>query len=464
MGRSGYETTNIWSAEEPETPFSICSADTPEIEEEHPLFKLKDLFLHVAMEAYMQVNERGRQQNETMEAIEGNIEISIESVDQEHDTNDRPRKRGRLSDCASTVAGEKKSQRASTRRRTQDRRLWLACPYAKKDPVRYRRCYGYFLGRVRDVKQHLTRCHRKPICCPICNEIFDDEDEKDVHIRSQSCARRPSIKIEGISEKQKKELGHRLSSKLPEDQQWFAVWDTLFSPHPRPKTPYRDRELSEDLCVFQDFMTARGPTLLADFLETKGVTTSNLPNEERDLESFNKEILGEGLQLIIDQWTADSATAIEQRSATQSLRSSPTVDSGIALQIGCPKTIERHKTENPSGSDFINSSSDDKKRLKDNARNTHSASGMAGNAGNTEKGTATFQAHDGPGHHTQSIMDWTTNPSEDFSMDSFQNRTEISNSLDMSQFAVIPDYAEATIFPAPAGASDLLNFDIEWPP
>ncbi|XDG05255.1 hypothetical protein ABKA04_004870 [Annulohypoxylon sp. FPYF3050] len=361
------------------------------------------------MASYMRADDRGRQQDEYVDAID-NIEASIELVDFEHDANDRPRKRGRLSDCASTTAGEKKSQKAGTRRRAQDRRLWFACPYAKKDP---------------------------------------------------NCTRRQSKKIEGISEKQKKELGHRLSSKLPEDQQWFAVWDTLFSPHPRPKTPYRDRELSEDLCVFQDFMTARGPALLAEFLEARGVTTSSLPHEERDLATFNTEVLGEGLQLIIDQWTADNATAIEQRSATQSLRSSPTVDSGIALPTSHPKTMERHKTENQSGSDFTNSSPEDKRRAKDSDQNAYNTFSMVGDAG---KGAATFRAHLDSGQHIPSMMDWTANPPGELSMSSSQSHTEMPSSLDMSQFAVIPDYNEAAIFPAPTGASDLLNFDLPWPP
>ncbi|KAI1088863.1 hypothetical protein F5B19DRAFT_403199 [Rostrohypoxylon terebratum] len=460
MGRSGYETSNLFSAEEPETPYSIYSANTPEIEEEHPLFKWKESFLQVAMASYRQADDGRHRPDEYVDAID-NIEVSVEPIDFEHDVNDRPRKRGRLSDCASTTAGEKKSQKAGTKRRAQDRRLWFACPYAKKDPVHYRRCYGYFLGRIRDVKQHLSRCHRRPIYCPICNETFDDEDEKDIHIRSQNCTRRQSKKIEGISEKQKKELGHRLSSKLPEDQQWFAVWDTLFSPHPRPKTPYRDRELSEDLCVFQDFMTARGPALLTEFLEARGVTTSSLSHEERDLATFNTEMLGEGLQLIIDQWTADSATAIEQRSATQSLRSSPTVDSGIALHTSHPRSIERHKMENHSGSDFTNPSPEDKRRVRDGDQNAQNAFSMAEDPG--EK-PATFQAHDESRKHIQSMMDWAAHPPEDLLMDSSQSHTEIPSSLDLSQFAVIPDYNEAATFPAPAGASGLLEFDLQWPP
>ncbi|KAI1099086.1 hypothetical protein F4804DRAFT_322913 [Jackrogersella minutella] len=461
MGRSGYETTFLWPTEDSETPYSIYSADTPAIEEDNPLFTLKDSFLQVAMAEYMQAHGRGRQQDDNVPSID-NIEISIEVVDGENETNDRPRKRGRLSDSGSTATGEKKSQRALTKRRAQDRRLWLACPYAKKDPVRYRDCYRYFLGRVRDVKQHLTRCHRKPIYCPICNETFDDEDEKDVHIRSQNCTRHPSIEIEGISERQKKELGHRLSAKLPEEEQWFAVWDTLFSPHPRPRTPYRDRELSEDLCVFQDFMTARGPTLLAEFLEARGVITSNLPHEEGDLATFNKDVLGEGLQLIIDQWTTDSATAIEQLSASHSLRSSPTVDSGIALQMSYSQTRdERRKTDKPSGSDPTNSSFGDGKNETDEDRRKPSNFNFAKDQ---EKRADVIRVDSGFEKHYQSVTDYSVKSSEEISMDSSQNYAEVSDPFAMSQFTDLPDYVETAVFSTAAEVPDLLGFDMGWPP
>ncbi|KAI0179775.1 hypothetical protein GGR52DRAFT_578317 [Hypoxylon sp. FL1284] len=254
------------------------------------------------------------------------------------DSSDHPRKRSRVSDCVSVVTDEKQTQKTFTKRRTQDRRLWLACPYAKKDPVRYRDCYRYFLGRIRDVKQHLTRCHRKPIYCPICNDTFEDEDEKDSHIRSRTCTPNSSIMIEGISEKQKRELSQRVSSKMPEEQQWFAVFDTLFHPHPHPRTPYRDRELSEDLCVFQDFLTARGPNILAEVLESKGVLSSSLPHEERDLAAFKEEILEEGLNLIIDQWTNESATAGGEADVPHS-SPPPSTDSAIAMQVDRPETV-----------------------------------------------------------------------------------------------------------------------------
>ncbi|OTA55854.1 hypothetical protein K449DRAFT_438418 [Hypoxylon sp. EC38] len=461
MGRSGYDITSLRLAEDSGTPYSICSADTPAIEEDHPLFKLKDLFLHVVMEAYVQA-QRECQQDEDVEVID-NIEISIEPTDHEPDTADRPRKRGRLSDGASTAGGEKQSHRSLTKRRAQDRRLWLACPYAKKDPVRYRDCYRYFLARVRDVKQHLSRCHRRPMYCPTCKKTFEDEDEKDRHITSRSCTYNSSIVIEGITENQRRQLSQRVKASMPEEQQWFAVFDTLFSPHPRPRTPYRDREMSEDLCVFQDFVTARGPALLTEFLEARGVITSNLPREEGDLATFMKDVLGEGLQRIIDQWANDSATAVDQISAPHSLRSSPTVDSGIALQISYPRTADdRQKMDNPSASDRSNLNLCDERRERDA---NQLLPDVFGKVENPWKGMDTLQVDDGCQHHFQSMMKSSEKPSEDAPAEANQKGAqELPASLSMSQFPELSGYAETAVFSAPTGVSDLLSsFDlVEW--
>lgn len=451
MGRSGYDITFLWEADDSETPNSTCSADTPPIEEEHPLFRWKDSFLQVVMTAYK--DPWGGQQDESALVIDS-TETSFELVEHERE-DDRPRKRNRLSDCASTITGEKQSPRSFTMRRAQDRRLWLACPYAKKDPVRYRDCYRYFLARVRDVKQHVTRCHRKPIHCPICNDTFKDEDERDLHIGLRSCTPRPSTIMEGISEKQKRELSQRVSSKMPEEQQWFAVFDIIFSPHPRPRTPYRDRELSDDLCVFQDFMTARGPALLAEFLEARGVVTWNLPREERDLDTFKEEVLGEGLQLIIDQWMSDNAKALELASASHSLRSSPTLDSGIAMQSSRQQAADkRSKIGNPLGNECR-----DLRKGEEvcGGKNPHAVN-IFSQATSLEDRVDTTLGGVIAEHNSQSVVGESAELLVDISTNSSQKYLlEMTDPSTISQF----DY---TTFPTPTEVPDLLNFDMGWPP
>ncbi|KAI4869854.1 hypothetical protein F4820DRAFT_342101 [Hypoxylon rubiginosum] len=456
MGRGAYDTTGIPSiprqrAEESETPYSICSADTPSIEEGHPLFQLKDTCLQVVMAEFMQVRGRKQDQSDRAEGI-SSTETSFGHP------SDRSRKRGRSSDGASVVTNEKQTHRGPAKRRTQDRRVWLACPYAKKDPIRYRDCYSYDLSRVRDVKQHLMRCHSKPLYCPTCNDTFEDEDEKDAHIRSRACPPRPSIVIEGMSENQKKELRKRVSAKMQEDQQWFAVFDILFHPHPRPRTPYRDKELSEDLNVFQDFMTAQGPTILAEVLASKGVIGSNLPQEERDLAAFKKEILEEGLNRIIEQWTNDSATAMGENNTPHSPPSSFTVDSGIAMQTDRSQTAdESRKADNESGFDRINAGMDSERQGED--QHTSVPFRQAQDLGLEADIFHTGSASD---FRFQFTVDKPATSLERIPIHLSHHRPEVSVSPATSQSIIPSDYP--TLLPAADSSLDLYDFDISgWP-
>ncbi|KAJ2967713.1 hypothetical protein NUW58_g10386 [Xylaria curta] len=115
--------------------------------------------------------------------------------------------------------------------------------------------------------------------------------------------------MEGVSERQKAQLGRRVSSKMTEEQQWYTIFDILFPGAPRPISPYVDTELTEELAGFQDFLVDRGPALLTQFLRQRGENTSDLPQEERDLASFQETVLADGLRFICERWADDSRTS-----------------------------------------------------------------------------------------------------------------------------------------------------------
>ncbi len=186
---------------------------------------MKESFLQVIMAAYKRAAAHNLLDDYEEISHGGTIDDAAESFerarDQDHAhheheqeygtyalfSDQRPRKRPRGLDSSSSVttgttsaaalgassagsiSGKRQNRktRNGTKRRANDRRLWLACPYAKRDPVRYRDCHRYFLGRVRDVKQHLTRCHRRPMC-PMCSMTFEDEDVKNEHIKARWCS------------------------------------------------------------------------------------------------------------------------------------------------------------------------------------------------------------------------------------------------------------------------------------
>ncbi|KAI0404090.1 hypothetical protein F4802DRAFT_598496 [Xylaria palmicola] len=290
------------------------SADTPpRIEEDHPLSAYRLPFFQFAWAAY---------QNRPSSPNEGNGETSSNPTHSSGNntwrgrgatsTNSgRQRKRARSSESEDDDHSKegKRRSRPNTGRQPSKRQLCLACPFAKKDPARHRQCYRYVLTRIRDVKQHLGRRHRLPLYCSRCMQTFEDESERDQHIRARDCPERPFAPMEGISERQKLQLGRRVSSKMTEEQQWYTIFDILFPGCARPKSPYVDTELTEELVGFQDFLVDSGPSLLTRFLQQRGEVTSDMPQEERDLASLQETVLADGLQYICERWAEDTRAA-----------------------------------------------------------------------------------------------------------------------------------------------------------
>lgn len=209
-------------------------------------------------------------------------------------------------DPSSTRVGSTK------RRRTSNRQLTFACPYTKKDPMSYRDCYKYKLSRIRDVKQHLARCHRNPPYCPRCMVTFGTEEERDEHVRESSCPLRSLITLDGINETQRSRLGRKSAPNTSPEAQWFVVFDIVFPGHtPRPASPYVDSELLQDITLYQDFLTTQGPRLLSEVLAQRGAVTWNLPDEEHNLAAFQQTVFEDGLGVIFDHWLARRSNSFQ---------------------------------------------------------------------------------------------------------------------------------------------------------
>ncbi|KAH8648666.1 hypothetical protein BX600DRAFT_555110 [Xylariales sp. PMI_506] len=302
--------TDDSDAELSDSDFSWSSSLCESIREpdmNHPLWQLRREYLRVVMAACYQSQNGGGSTSVSGTAPASNSTPSIRRSNGIRNQSSS-RKHGRSPDAGSD-SGDKldATSSSSNKRRAVARELCFACPFAKKDPIRHRDCYRYFLTRIRDVKQHLKRCHRMPIHCPRCAEIFTDEDDRDDHLRVADCTVSAVVKIEGISEKQQKQLSQRVSSRMSEEDQWFTVFDILFPGHPHPRSPYLDRELSEQMQIFRDFLLVQGRIILSDFLESRGTLIWNAPPDESNLEAFQARTLADGLQLIFDRFTASSS-------------------------------------------------------------------------------------------------------------------------------------------------------------
>ncbi|KAI1339906.1 hypothetical protein F5Y15DRAFT_415331 [Xylariaceae sp. FL0016] len=119
---------------------------------------------------------------------------------------------------------------------------------------------------------------------------------------------------------------------MPEEQQWFTVFEILFPECPKPRSPYVDAELSQEMHRFQDYLTDHGPGFITSFLQERGVFTCDLPQGERDLSSFRENILAEGLQQIVERWAAANSAGNSLDSSPDTSDPSRSRDSGIAIR------------------------------------------------------------------------------------------------------------------------------------
>lgn len=127
----------------------------------------------------------------------------------------------------------------------------LACPYWKKDRVQYHRCIKG-VKRIKDVKQHLRRCHVKPEQCDRCGKCFgvsveDDNagnDEEDVeaalreHLREGNCKVDDFQPAEGLTPRQLSAFGSYANRLESTEEQWYSMWRTIFPGLKAPSSPF----------------------------------------------------------------------------------------------------------------------------------------------------------------------------------------------------------------------------------
>lgn len=142
----------------------------------------------------------------------------------------------------------------------------LACPFQKRDPLKHQKCFGVMLQRIKDVKQHIYRCHSSPeYYCAACYKTFDTANDRDDHSRRRECEKldHPSwLQFEGITEEQRKQLGERSSRNLAEEEQWYQIWDLIFPNEGRPRSAYLGDFLRDIVPILRRKWKFQGPKIM----------------------------------------------------------------------------------------------------------------------------------------------------------------------------------------------------------
>ncbi|KAI1865751.1 hypothetical protein JX265_008074 [Neoarthrinium moseri] len=291
---------------------SEYSDDIPELANDHPLMLVKQEIIENLISYFDYMSQRTHVQN----GSGARHDSSTNDLNNPQQSNSGF-KRNRDSD--QTGRFKRKDDNGddgdAKRMRKNDapvpRRPRLACPFYRKDSVRYRTCHGKVISSIAHLKQHLRRYHQLPVYCPICKETFDSESLRDQHTEARSCELRTDVVLDGITSTQRESLNRRASTTLDEEGQWFAIFDMLFPDfHPRPRSAYINAELSAEMENFQDYMALQGPSIIMDAISRGGLQIPSESLQQDDLATFLPNAVAEGLQLIADRWNESQRTAV----------------------------------------------------------------------------------------------------------------------------------------------------------
>ncbi|KAI5460435.1 hypothetical protein BGZ63DRAFT_404903 [Mariannaea sp. PMI_226] len=197
----------------------------------------------------------------------------------------------------------RKPKRKRIKRHNSDKnQQLLACPFWKLDPSKHCDCFRMKMDTASRVKQHLVRNHTPDFYCPGCLVIFPEEEVYLSHVRNEigTCKWDPSVKLDGITHKQRRELSRKSKPGLSDVEKWFAIWDIVFPNDPRPSSPYVDLNLSEEMCALSEYYQSQGPAIFAEEIRKRNVISS-----EADAASGLQMAIAEAVRLLNAKWLAD---------------------------------------------------------------------------------------------------------------------------------------------------------------
>ncbi|OBT67903.1 hypothetical protein VE03_02433 [Pseudogymnoascus sp. 23342-1-I1] len=177
----------------------------------------------------------------------------------------------------------------------------FACPYLKINPVKHGKCCAFQLTRIQDVKQHLTRIHTPERYCQRClASDFCDEPALQDHLDLNTCPRNDPTSLEGISNKQHKELSRKSKTGIGKEEQWFAIWEILFAGCARPRSVYMDTEVSMELRLFRDYCDTREADVVRGLYEADPVWSGESTVEQR--QAFVQMVFAQGMNRVFEDY------------------------------------------------------------------------------------------------------------------------------------------------------------------
>ncbi|KAH6867278.1 hypothetical protein B0T10DRAFT_611888 [Thelonectria olida] len=150
----------------------------------------------------------------------------------------------------------------------------FACPFYRRDPIRYFDCVNRKLNRIQDLKQHLIRRHTAPHSCTSCFRGFSTSQLLENHVLDGRCESESNI--HGVSPTARKLLKDRIERKLSPEDQWHKIWKILFGYSDIMQNPHLESVVEEVFGIVRGFYEKDGHKIVAGFVKSRGLPSENI--------------------------------------------------------------------------------------------------------------------------------------------------------------------------------------------
>ncbi|KAK1758810.1 hypothetical protein QBC47DRAFT_95922 [Echria macrotheca] len=186
----------------------------------------------------------------------------------------------------------------------------FACPFYLLYPQLHHGCRLYVLKRIKDVRQHLSRNHRRPADCPPACDTLDTAEHHEHHQRGVEPSGDLSHRTHSsyVSLQQWDRIAQQAkdpSSKTkPPEEQWIEIWEVLFPETVPPRSVFMSSDGFLDnaqiMCRLRRFWVSRRTQVIDQTMQRTGPVSEMQPGRIVD-------IINEFAHCFLDQFEADIA-------------------------------------------------------------------------------------------------------------------------------------------------------------
>ncbi|RKL01434.1 hypothetical protein BFJ68_g5179 [Fusarium oxysporum] len=151
----------------------------------------------------------------------------------------------------------------------------FACPFYRKDPVRFLECINLRMVTISTVKQHLKRRHAANSHCPVCNKGFPSSKVFEDHVRKGSCSRSKTNSLDSIPPHILDALRFRSDRRMSSMTQWHEIWVLLFGESDTTPKPLLDGIAKEMTGIIRDIWSQDGNQIVSNYVQTRGLPASS---------------------------------------------------------------------------------------------------------------------------------------------------------------------------------------------